>query len=350
VSATKSGVYTLPLVLSMVIASILNGGVSRNSRRGIASPCMLTQQQITQKIGYYVPAMIASPSILAVGLGLMSTFRVDEVRSHWIAYQFLGGFGLGIGMQSAGLAAQAVLPKPDIPMGIAIMFFMQQLGGAIFTSVGQNLLSTTLIQKLSSLTGFDPSTVVGVGATDIVSQFPEDQQSTVLAIYNYALTRIFLCAMGVACAGTLAALCMEWKNVKKSGPPAQSENEDSKGKNAGLSETEPMTGTSTPEATHQRPHRISTDFDTAMPSARTSVEKPKALLAVESDERFVSEKASVYATPRTRLSIEKPQEKQSGDSLPVIRTPRQLSGSTSRSRDAPREAEEQASKEVKNEK
>ncbi|RYO98640.1 hypothetical protein DL766_001060 [Monosporascus sp. MC13-8B] len=103
-------------MLSLVVASIISGGVFT-------------------KVGYYVPATLLSPSLLSPGQGPMSTFRVGETPAHWIGYQFIAGLGLGCDIQSAGLAAHAVLPKPDIPTSITIMFFPQQLGGAIFPSV-----------------------------------------------------------------------------------------------------------------------------------------------------------------------------------------------------------------------
>ncbi|KAH7035706.1 major facilitator superfamily domain-containing protein [Microdochium trichocladiopsis] len=199
VSPLQSGINTLPFVISMVLASILNGGV-------------------TTKIGYYVPSMLLCPAIMAVGQGLMSTFTVTESTGNWVGYEIVAGVGLGLGMQAANLAAQAVLPKPDIPTGIAIMFFAQQLGGAIFTSVGQNLLSTTLASDLIGIPGIDPSQVGSVGAADVVSAVPPEFQPQVREIYNHALNRIFLCGMGVACVGVLAALAMEWKNIKKTGP------------------------------------------------------------------------------------------------------------------------------------
>lgn len=201
VSAVKSGVYTLPFVLSLVIASILGGFT-------------------TQKIGYYVPVMLACPSLMAVSQGLLSTFRVGEVSSHWIGFQVIGGFGLGLGMQSASLAAQSVLPMPDVPTGISIMFFTQQLGGAVFTSVGQNLLSTGLVAQLSQIPGIDTSQITSSGSTEFVDQVPADLRPAVLDGYNHAVTRIFLVGMGVALVAVAAALCMEWRNIKKTGPPA----------------------------------------------------------------------------------------------------------------------------------
>jgi hypothetical protein len=149
----------------------------------------------------------------------MSTFRVDEVASHWIGFQVIAGFGLGLGMQAASLAAQAVLPMPDVPMGIAIMFFAQQLGGGIFTSVGQNLLSTYLVSHLKGIPGLSPEQVTSEGARDLISSVPPEYQLKVKTIYNQAISEIFRCAMGVALVAVVAALFMEWKNVKKMKPP-----------------------------------------------------------------------------------------------------------------------------------
>lgn len=198
-TATQSGVYTLPFVLSLVVASTLSGA-------------------FTQRFGYYVPAMIASPSLLAVGQGLMSTFTVDTPSSHWIGFQVIAGFGLGLGMQAASLAAQAVLPLPDVPIGIAIMFFAQQLGGGIFTSVGQNLLSTYLVSNLH-IPGLSTDQITSEGATELVSSVAPEYQLTVKTIYNQAINQIFRCAMGVALGAVVAALFMEWKNVKKAVSP-----------------------------------------------------------------------------------------------------------------------------------
>ncbi|KAJ5259508.1 major facilitator superfamily domain-containing protein [Penicillium angulare] len=196
VNPVHSGIYTLPLVLSLVVASII-GGI------------------ITQKIGYYVPAMYTSPSIMAIGLGLMSTFNLNTSSSHWVGYQFLAGFGLGLGMQINGLVVQRVLPPPDIPIGIALMFFLQQLGGSIFTTVGQTILSNLLRARLSGIQGIDGGLIASQGATELVKVVSEKDIGVVQEAYNYACTRIFLVALGATCAALVSSLGMEWKSIKK---------------------------------------------------------------------------------------------------------------------------------------
>lgn len=195
----KSGIFTLPLVLSLVVSSILNGFV-------------------TQKIGYYVPAMVLSPTIMAVGEGLLSTLTRDAPQASWVGFQFLSGFGLGMGMQTGSLAVQTVLPMPDISMGVALIFFSQQLGGAVFTTVGQTVLSNVLVSKLQGIPGINPEQIVNNGATQLVNIVPSRDIDLVIDVYDYAITKIFLAAMGLALLALLSAAGMEWKSIKKGKP------------------------------------------------------------------------------------------------------------------------------------
>ncbi len=192
----------MPLVLSLVVSSMISG-------------------ILTQKIGYYVPAMILAPSIMAVGEGLMTTWVPSTPTAQWVAYQFLAGFGLGFGMQTSGLAVQTVLPPADISTGIAINFFVQQLGGAVFTSVGQAILSNLLVSELSGIPGLQPNQIINEGATNLSSVVPPEYFDLVIRAYNYACTRIFLASMCLAFGALVCACAMEWRSIKKGkqGPP-----------------------------------------------------------------------------------------------------------------------------------
>ncbi|EPE09948.1 aflatoxin efflux pump [Ophiostoma piceae UAMH 11346] len=198
VSPLRSGVYTIPLVLSLVVSSIGSG-------------------ILTQKIGYYVPSMLLAPVIMSIGEGLMSTFTPATGSSHWIGFQFLAGFGLGFGMQIGNLAAQTVLKPDDISTGVAIMFFVQQLGGAISTTVGQTILSNLLVSQLRHIPGIDAQAIVDSGTTELASVVPPDFLPAVLGAYNFACTRIFLTGMGMSFAALVCAFFMEWRSIKK--PP-----------------------------------------------------------------------------------------------------------------------------------
>jgi len=197
VSAEESGIRTIPLVLSLVAGSIVSG---------IA----------TGKIGYYTQFTYVSAAIMPVGAGLISTWKVDTGHGEWIGFQVLYGFALGLGMQQAQLAAQTVLKRVDVPTGMALVVFMQTLGGAVFISVGQNVLTSHLVGGISRLVeGLDPAVIVNTGATDLRGLVPAEQLPAVLEVYCQALRQVFLISTGLASVTILGALGLEWKSVKK---------------------------------------------------------------------------------------------------------------------------------------
>jgi MFS family permease len=202
VGPVDSGIYTIPLVASLVVAGIMGAA-------------------FTQRIGYYVPTMIACPCIMAIGEGLLSTFTPSTGHSQWIGFQFLTGFGLGLGMLTVSLAFQATLPKEDLPTGIAISFFGQQLGGAVFVSVGQTILNSVLNDDLKGIPGLDAKTIVNSGATKLHEVVPAKYMGQVISGYNHAITRIFIASLALSAVQLLFACCVEWKSIKKPpGPPA----------------------------------------------------------------------------------------------------------------------------------
>ncbi|KUJ21691.1 MFS general substrate transporter [Mollisia scopiformis] len=195
VTAVHSGIDTLPLVMSLVVASMSAGA-------------------ITAKTGYYVGQLIASSIIMSVGAGLLTTLQVDTGHAKWIAYQFLYGFGLGLGMQQAGMAAQTCLNKKDVMTGVSLMFFMQGLGGSVFISISQTIFTHGLIKYLGDSTGISPNIIVNTGATDLRNLVPAADLGTVLVAYNKALSDTFKVGLACACVTIVAGFTMEWKSVK----------------------------------------------------------------------------------------------------------------------------------------
>ncbi|KAJ7476934.1 MFS transporter [Mycena galericulata] len=72
VSAVKSGIDNLPMILGVVISMIGSGGA-------------------TTAIGYYTPFMILSTILMSVGGGLLTTFKVNTGHAKWIGYQAILG-------------------------------------------------------------------------------------------------------------------------------------------------------------------------------------------------------------------------------------------------------------------
>jgi hypothetical protein len=202
VDALESGIRTLPLIISLLLASIVSGG-------------------LTSTIGYYTPFLVLCSVVMAVGGGLMTTFKVDSPKSVWIGFQIIFGFGIGLGQQQAGLAAQTVLPSKDVSTGVALKFFGQSLGGAIFVSVGQSVLSNKLVEHLTKIPGLitshpglNPSQIVNLGALELKEFFGPQYSDAVILAFNNSLDSVFQVGMIVSCLSLVGALLVDWKSIK----------------------------------------------------------------------------------------------------------------------------------------
>ena len=215
VDAVQSGIDFIPLVISLVFASIAAGW-------------------ITQKTGYYTGTIIACSVIMSIGAGLLTTLQVDTASARWIGFQILFGVGLGLGMQQASMAAQACLAPKDVMTGIALMFFFQGIGGSIFISVGESVFTHSLVSQLSTIAGLDPATIVNTGATDLRNAVPPQVLGALLVAYNAALSDTLKVALACAVATIVGGLTMEWKSIKglkRGGPGGPAVSEEAKAEN-----------------------------------------------------------------------------------------------------------------------
>ena len=123
---------------------------------------------------------------------------------------------MGFSLAQCYNAAQTVLSREDIPIGITILSFCNFVGGTIFVSVCQGILSSTLrIQLHQSIPGLDVSSISKAGASDLSSLVPTDQLPLLLDAYNKGINNVFYCALGLSGLAFAASWFVEWKSVKK---------------------------------------------------------------------------------------------------------------------------------------
>ena len=164
---------------------------------------------------------------------LFTTFEIHTSKGQWIGFQILHGFGFGFCGQASKMAAQKVLPREDVAIGVSYMSFGQQLFGAIFICVGQNLLNNQLANRLTGIPGITRALIPTTGANDLLSLIPAKYHTAALEAYDESLPVCFQVGLIMACLAILGALGMEWLSVKKNLPPKESEGlraaEESKG-------------------------------------------------------------------------------------------------------------------------
>ncbi|KAK8055147.1 hypothetical protein PG993_000374 [Apiospora rasikravindrae] len=183
-SAVDSGLRNLPMLISVVVASMM---------AGVA----------VTVFGYYTPFMIAATVLMSIGAGLLSTFQPATSRAAWIGYQVVFGFGVGLGMQQPLMAVQAVLNMADVPTGTAIIVFAQTLGGSLFVSVGQSVFTNQLVKSLAAnVPSLSPATL------------PVEDLAGVQMAYSEALTRAFLVTVALSVISIVGCALNPWKSVK----------------------------------------------------------------------------------------------------------------------------------------
>ena len=183
----------------------------------------ITGGLVTPKFGYYTPFAIVGSAVMSVGAGLLTTFQVNTGSGKWIGYQVVYGYGMGLCFQVPNLAAQTVLPKNDVPVGLALMLFGQLLGAAVFVAVGENVLGSQLVKRLSSVPGFNPSLITSGGATSLIHSMPADQKERVLIGYNEALRTVFQVGLILSCLNVLGAVLLEWRSILKKQPGSEAQ-------------------------------------------------------------------------------------------------------------------------------
>ncbi|KAI4124378.1 MAG: hypothetical protein LQ347_005765 [Umbilicaria vellea] len=191
VSATTSGIRFIPLALPEVVAIVLSGAV-------------------TSATGYYVPIMIFSVVVAAVGGGLLTTLNLYTSTAEWAAYLVVTGFGLGIGLQQPFTVIQAVLLESDVPIGNVIP-------SAIALSIGQTILTNGLAREVpKAAPTISPKAVFNIGATNLAALTTDPKILKALrGSYSQAVVNVLYFALGIVVFALPFALALEWKNVKR---------------------------------------------------------------------------------------------------------------------------------------
>lgn len=190
----EAGIRILPLLLGMIAGTLFSGVLVRF-------------------IGYYMVPMYLGLPFMAVGAGLLTTLTEETTLSRRIGFQLLYGWGMGNINQAPNLAAQAVLPLADVPIGTATMFFFQCLGGAIFIPIGQNVMISQLLARLAGLAAFNPSLLKSSGATTI-DHFDGADEVIFQHAYNSSLVQVFRIGLILTCVMGLSMIRMECKSTK----------------------------------------------------------------------------------------------------------------------------------------
>ena len=191
VSATDSGVRTLPLVLGLLVTSIMSG-------------------VLVSRTGRYKIFPVVGTLIMAVGLYLLS--RMDAGTSVLIMSvdMLMLGAGIGLCMQVLTIIVQNTADFRDLGVATSGVTFFRTLGSsfgaAIFGTVYANALGTRLPAALAAAPEVNPATVA---TPKLLHAHPAEQIAPIVNAYADSLHIVFLAAVPVALAAFVLALFLK---------------------------------------------------------------------------------------------------------------------------------------------
>ena len=196
VSAAKSGIDNLPLVLGTSLFSIVSGA-------------------LLSGWGQYIPVMAVGTTILSVGCGLVYTLDADSPPSQWIGYQALVGIGVGLVLQIPVIVCQAISEPSDLSSISAIVLFFQTVGGAVWISAAQAGFANTMLKVLPrEAPNLNPGLVLATGASDIRRVFSPEDVPGIIAAYMEGLRVPFAICIACACLTFVLSFSPRWENIK----------------------------------------------------------------------------------------------------------------------------------------
>jgi EmrB/QacA subfamily drug resistance transporter len=187
VSATTSGLRTLPMVAGMLITSIGSGS-------------------IVGRTGRYKIFPVAGTATMAVGFLLLS--RMDATTPTWqqSLYLFVLGAGIGLCMQVLVLVVQNTASFSDLGVATSGVTFFRTIGSSFGAAIFGSLFANFLADRIG------PALAAG-GAPPRAAQSPQalhalspEAAAPIINAYADSLDRVFLCAVPVAVVGFVVSL------------------------------------------------------------------------------------------------------------------------------------------------
>jgi EmrB/QacA subfamily drug resistance transporter len=190
VSATTSGLHTLPMVVGLLTMSMSSG-------------------VIVGRTGRYKIFPVAGTAVMAIGFVLLSRMGPDTSTVLQSLYLVVLGAGIGMCMQVLVLIVQNTVDFSDLGVATSGVTFFRTIGSsfgaAVFGSLFNNFLHSRLAAALAS-SGAPPE---AAQSPDALHKLSPEMAAPIAAAYADALDLVFLYAAPVAVVGFVLALTLK---------------------------------------------------------------------------------------------------------------------------------------------
>jgi EmrB/QacA subfamily drug resistance transporter len=191
-SATEAGLLMIPMMGSVLVTSILTG-------------------QFVSKTGRYKALPVIGSVILAGGMWLLSSVKVDTPT--YIICIAIGiiGVGLGASMQILTLVVQNSFPHRMVGTATASNNYFRQVGGSLGSAVVGSVFATRLTSLLSERLPASAEGGTHSLTPALVHELPEPIHTLIVTSYNEALMPVFIFMIPLAIAAAIVLLFVDEK-------------------------------------------------------------------------------------------------------------------------------------------
>ncbi|KAJ5287591.1 Major facilitator superfamily domain general substrate transporter [Penicillium angulare] len=202
-SPIMSGVYLLPLVLSISLFGALTG-------------------LFIQKTGKYVPAIWLGLVLLALGSGLLINLEPTPNWGKIIGFQVISGAGVGLNFEGPLLALQAIVGTENTATATASIGFVRSLSTAVSAVIGAVVFQNKMAQqgpRLVAVLGESLASQLSDGSAtasiELINALPAVQKVAAQLAFYESLQAMWIMYVAFAAVGLVASLFVDAHHLSK---------------------------------------------------------------------------------------------------------------------------------------
>ncbi|WP_256206806.1 MDR family MFS transporter [Nocardioides luteus] len=190
VSATSSGIRTLPMVIGLLVTSTVAGS-------------------IVGRTGRYKIFPVAGALIMALGLYLLSTMDADTSTLMMSLFLLVMGMGVGLSMQILTIIVQNTAAYEDLGVATSGVTFFRTMGSSFGASIMGTVYANELADRLPAALASAGVSADQVATPALLHRLADAQSAPIIGAYAETLQVVFLAAVPVAGLAFLLALFLE---------------------------------------------------------------------------------------------------------------------------------------------
>ncbi|MFB1298976.1 MDR family MFS transporter [Mycobacterium sp. pW049] len=190
VSATESGLRTLPMVGGLLLTSMGSG-------------------VLVSRTGRYKIFPVVGTAVMTLGFVLLSQMDATTPVLQQSLYLFVLGTGIGMCMQVLVLIVQSTASFSDLGVATSGVTFFRTIGSSFGAAIFGSLFANFLDSRIAGALAAGGAPPEAAQSPQVLHRLPDAVAAPIVEAYSDSLGLVFLCAAPVAVIGFIVALTLK---------------------------------------------------------------------------------------------------------------------------------------------